>query len=426
MALLIFAGSLLGTMAIGLPIAFALMVCALSLMLYLGMNDIQILAQNMWNGANSFPLLAVPFFMAAGEFMNAGGMTRRIINIAMAWVGHINGGLGYVAIFAAIIMASLSGSAAADTAALAAVLLPLMREAGYTLNRAGGLIGAGGIIAPVIPPSVAMILYGVTGQVSITKLFLAGIVPGLLMGLSLVITWRLLAGKENVKVTPKSSMMERGKKTLSGFWALLLPVLIIGGLRLGYFTPTEAAVIAAAYSLFVGVFIYREIRLSDLYRLALNAAKTTAVVMFLVAAASVSAWLIAAANIPAQLSEVLQPVMHSRILLTVTLMLLILLIGMAMDLTPTILVMTPVLMPILKEGGIDPVYFGVLFVMNTSIGLITPPVGTVLNIICGIGKMGMDKLVRGIWPFLLAEVFVLFLLVLFPEIIMWPLALMTR
>lgn len=425
MALLIFVGSLLLSMFIGLPIAFSLIICALSLMYFLDMTDIQIITQNMWNGANNFPLLAVPFFMLAGEFMNAGGMTKRIIGIAMTWVGHVRGGMGYVAVFAAIIMASLSGSAAADTAALAAILLPMMREAGYKLNRTGGLIGAGGIIAPVIPPSVAMILYGVTGQISITKLFLAGIVPGIIMGIGLLLTWRLLAKSENVQTSPKSTLRERLKKTREGFWALLLPVIIIGGLRIGIFTPTEAAVIAAAYSLFVGVFIYRGINLGSLYGLMLNAAKTTAVIMFLVAAASVSAWLIAAADIPAQLTELLAPVMYNQTLLILTLMLLIFIIGTAMDLTPTILVMTPVLVPLIKQAGIDPVYFGVLFVINTSIGLITPPVGTVLNVICGIGKISMDELVKGILPFLLTCVVILILLVLFPQLVLFPLALMT-
>ena len=425
MALLIFAGSLLLSMFIGLPIAFSLIICAISLMYFLDMTDIQIITQNMWNGANNFSLLAVPFFMLAGEFMNAGGMTKRIIGIAMAWVGHVRGGMGYVAVFAAIIMASLSGSAAADTAALAAILLPMMREAGYKLNRTGGLIGAGGIIAPVIPPSVAMILYGVTGQISITKLFLAGIVPGVIMGMGLLLTWRLLAKSENVQTSPKTTLRDRLKKTREGFWALLLPVIIVGGLRIGIFTPTEAAVIPAANSLFVGVFIYRGINLGSLYGLMLNAAKTTAVIMFLVSAASVSAWLIAAADIPAQLTELLAPVMHSQTLLILTLMLLIFIIGTAMDLTPTILVMTPVLVPLIKQAGIDPVYFGVLFVMNTSIGLITPPVGTVLNVICGIGKMSMDELVKGIWPFLLTCVAILILLVLFPQLVLFPLALMT-
>ncbi|MFA9441121.1 TRAP transporter large permease subunit [Uliginosibacterium sp. sgz301328] len=426
MTMLVFIGALLGTMALGLPIAFALLVTGLVLMFWLGLTDPQIVMQNMWDGANSFPLLAVPFFMVAGEFMNAGGMTRRIIAIAMAWVGHIRGGLGYVAVIAAVIMASLSGSAVADTAALAAVLLPMMRASNYNVYRAGGLIGAGGIIAPIIPPSIPMILYGVSGQVSVTKLFMAGIVPGMLMGMALILTWRFYAHKEKVHTAPKASMKERLSKTGEGFWALLLPIVIIGGLKTGVFTPTEAAVTAAAYSLVVGLFVYREIKLKDTCRLFLNAAKTTSIVMFLVATASVSAWLITAADIPMQLAGLLAPVMDKPVLLTLTLMLMVLLIGTAMDLTPTVLIMTPVLMPILKQGNIDPVYFGVLFIMNVSIGLITPPVGTVLNVVCGVGKLSMEKLIKGIWPFLLAETLVLLSLVVFPELVLVPLKWMTH
>jgi tripartite ATP-independent transporter DctM subunit len=422
MTIVIFIVALLGAMAIGLPVSFSLLVTGLSLMFYLGFDDPQIVIQNMWEGANSFPLLAVPFFMVAGEFMNAGGMTRRIIDIATIWVGHIKGGLGYVVVFAAIIMASLSGSAVADTAALAAVLIPLMRKAGYNVHRAGGLIAAGGVIAPVLPPSIPLILYGVQGQVSITKLFMAGIVPGIMMGVAILIAWRLCANKEvNVVQQPKASWSVRIKSLRQGVWALALPVIIIGGLRAGYFTPTEAAVIAAAYALFVGMFVYREITYKNVFGMFLNAAKTTAVVMFLVAAASVSAWLITAADIPMMLIEMLEPVMHNQMLLIFTLMILILVISMAMDLTPTVLILTPVLMPILSKAGIDPVYFGILFIMNVSISLLTPPVGSVLNVVCGLGKMRMEKLVQGVWPFLLAELIVLFLLVAFPSLVMVPL-----
>jgi tripartite ATP-independent transporter DctM subunit len=422
MTIVIFLVALLGAMAIGLPVSFSLLVTGLSLMFYLGFDDPQIVIQNMWEGANSFPLLAIPFFMVAGEFMNAGGMTRRIIDIATIWVGHIKGGLGYVVVFAAIVMASLSGSAVADTAALAAVLIPLMRKAGYNPHRAGGLIAAGGVIAPVLPPSIPLILYGVQGQVSITKLFMAGIVPGLMMGVAILFAWRLCANKEvNVVQQPKASWSVRIKSLRQGLWALALPVIIIGGLRAGFFTPTEAAVIAAAYALFVGMFIYREITYKNVFGMFLNAAKTTAVVMFLVAAASVSAWLITAADIPMMLIEILAPVMDNQMLLIFTLMILILVISMAMDLTPTVLIMTPVLMPILSQAGIDPVYFGVLFIMNVSISLLTPPVGSVLNVVCGLGKMRMEKLVQGVWPFLFAELIVLFLLVLFPGLVMVPL-----
>jgi tripartite ATP-independent transporter DctM subunit len=422
----VFITSLLGLMALGMPVAFALIGCGLVMMLYMGITDPQIVIQNMWDGANSFPLLAVPFFMLAGELMNAGGMTRRIITMAMAWIGHIRGGLGYVAVVAAVIMASLSGSAVADTAALASVLIPLMRNAGYNINRSCGLIACGGIIAPVIPPSIGMIIFGVTGGVSITKLFIAGIVPGVLMGIAIMLAWRWSIQRDNPRVEPRRSMAERLTETRNALWALVLPVVIIGGLKFGLFTPTEAAVIAAAYSLFVGVVVYREIKLPELFALMYRAAETTAVIMFLVAAAGVSAWLITTANIPQQLAQMVEPFMGNKMLLTAVLMLLVLIVGTALDFTPTVLIMTPVLMPVVKQAGIDPVYFGVLFIMNNAIGLVTPPVGTVLNVVCGVAKVPMTGVIKGVVPFMIAQTIVLALLVVFPQIVMWPLQMMSR
>ena len=426
MTVFIFITSLLALMALGMPVAFALIGCGLCMMYFMGMTDPQIVIQNMWDGANSFPLLAVPFFMLAGEFMNAGGMTRRIIIMAMAWVGHIRGGLGYVAVAAAIIMAALSGSAVADTAALASVLVPLMRNAGYNINRSCGLIACGGIIAPIIPPSIGFILYGVTGGVSITKLFIAGIVPGALMGLSIMLAWRWCTKKDEMRVEAKTSITVKLQETRKAAWALVLPVVIVGGLKIGVFTPTEAAVIAAAYSLFVGLCIYREIKISQLFGLFLRAAETTAVIMFLVSAAGVSAWLITAADIPGQLAQMVEPFMGNKMLLTFVLMLLVLIVGTALDMTPTILIMTPVLMPVLKQAGIDPVYFGVLFMINNAIGLVTPPVGTVLNVVCGVARIPMSGAIKGVVPFMIAQTVVLFLLVAVPEIVMLPLKWMTR
>ena len=327
---------------------------------------------------------------------------------------------------AAVIMASLSGSAVADTAALAAVLVPLMRDAGYNINRSCGLIACGGIIAPVIPPSIGMIIFGVAGGVSITKLFIAGIVPGILMGVAIMIAWRWSIKKDNPKVEPKRSTAERLVETRRALWAIVLPVVIIGGLKFGFFTPTEAAVIAAVYSLFVGVVVYREIKVGQLFDLFYRAAETTAIVMFLVAAAGVSAWLITTANIPQQLADMVQPLMGNQMLLLAVLMLLILVVGSALDFTPTVLIMTPVLMPVIKQAGIDPVYFGILFIMNNAIGLVTPPVGTVLNVVCGVAKVPMRGVIWGVMPFMIAQVTVLVLLVIFPQIVMWPLEFMTR
>jgi tripartite ATP-independent transporter DctM subunit len=390
-------------------------------MLHLDNFDTQIVSQNLINGADNFPLMAVPFFMLAGELMNAGGMSRRIVNSALVWVGHFRGGLGYVAVFAAIIMASLSGSAVADTAALAAVLMPMMRDAGYRMDRSAGLIAAGGIIAPVIPPSIGFILFGVIGGVSISKLFMAGIFPGILMGLALMVTWWIVARKDQVKTSPRVPLKARLKVTADAFWSYLLAVLIIGGMKMGVFTPTEAAVVAVVYSLLVGMFIYREIKVKQLYGLVLAAAKTSSVVMFLVAAALVSAWLITVANIPAQVVELLRPFIDNPKLLMVMLMLLVLVVGTALDFAPTVLILTPVLMPLVREAGIDPVYFGVLFIINNAIGLLTPPVGTVLNVVCGVGRIPMHEVIKGVMPFLLSQVVVMGFLIAFPQLVLTPL-----
>ncbi len=427
MTVSVFVFSLLGAMAIGMPIAYALLVCGLALMWFMAATgalpafDSQILAQRFVDGADNFPLLAVPFFLLAGEFMNAGGLSRRIVNLAMAWVGHFRGGLGYVAVMAAIIMASLSGSAVADTAALAALLIPMMKRAGYEVNRSAGLIASGGIIAPVIPPSIGMIVFGVAGNVSITKLFLAGIVPGILMGLAIGITWWWVAKRDRIQPAPRMSMTQRLKITAEGFWALALPVVILGGMKMGVFTPTEAAVVAAVYSFVVGMFVYRELKVRELYGLVLAAGKTTAVVMFLVAAAMVSAWLITVANIPGEVVKLLEPFMGNKMLLMFIMMVLVVVIGTALDFTPTVLILTPVLMPVVLKAGIDPVYFGVMFIMNNAIGLITPPVGTVLNVVSGVARISLDDAFKGVMPFFLAQLAVLFLLVLFPVIVLVPL-----
>ena len=407
MTIFVFLGSLIGCMAIGMPIAYALILCGVALMLHLDIFDAQIIATNIINGADSFPLMAVPFFMLAGEIMNTGGLSRRIVTFAMALVGHVRGGLGYVTVLAGCILAAVSGSAVADAAALSALLVPMMVAAGHDKARSGGLVAAAGIIGPVIPPSIGFVLFGVAGGLSITKLFLAGIFPGLLLGLSLTITWWWLMRNEELVTQQRKSIREVGQALIDGFWALILPGIIIFGLKLGVFTPTEAAVVAAVYALFVSVFIYRELKPKQLYFVFLGAARTTGVIMFLVAASLVSAWLITVAELPDKIVYLLNPFMDSPILLMFVMMFLVFLIGGPMDMTPTILILTPILLPVAKKAGIDPIYFGVLFIMNNAIGLITPPVGTVLNVVCGVSKLKMDELIKGVWPFLIAESFIL-------------------
>jgi tripartite ATP-independent transporter DctM subunit len=420
MTIAVFLGALLGAMALGIPIAFSLLLCGAALMWHMDMFDAQILAQNVIEGSNSFPLLAVPFFMLAGEIMNTGGLSRRIVDFAMALLGHIRGGMGYVTILAACLLSALSGSAVADAAALTSLLLPMMVKAGHDKARSGGLIAACGVIGPIIPPSIGFVIFGVAANVSISKLFLAGIMPGVMLAAGLWITWWWLTRKEQLSPPPKQPRSEVIAALRRATWALMLPVIILVGLRMGVFTPTEAAVVAAVYALFVAGVIYRELTWKQLIEVFTASAKTTAVVMFLVAAAMVSAWMITVANLPNQVIELLSPLLDRPKLLMFAIMILCMIVGTAMDMTPTILILTPVLMPLVKAAGIDPVYFGVLFIINNSIGLVTPPVGTVLNVVAGVGRMRMDEVTRGVMPFMAVQFIVMFLMVLFPSMVMVP------
>ena len=422
-AFLVFSLGMLVLMGTGMNMGLALVLTGAGMAWVLDFFDAQLLAQNLVAGVDSFPLLAVPFFVLAGELMNAGGISRRIIDMAQSWVGHIRGGLGYVAIGAAVLMASMSGSALADTAALATILLPMMRQQGYPMNTSAGLLASGGIIAPIIPPSMPFVIYGVTTNTSISALFLSGIVPGLMMGVGLIFTWRwVLRGIDLPPGREPLPMRERLRSTAKAFWALLMPVIIIGGMKTGVFTPTEAAVVAAFYALAVSLFVHREMKLFDVYGVLVRAAKTTSIVLFLCAGAQVCSYMITLADLPSVLTGWLGPLVENPRVLMAVMMIVLILVGTALDLTPTILIMAPVMLPIAVKAGIDPVYFGLMFVLNGTIGLITPPVGTVLNVVAGVGRISMHSVIKGVNPFLMTYVLILALLVVFPQLVTAPVA----
>ena len=421
-AFIVFVLGMLVLMGIGMNMAFALLLTGAAMAWVMDFWDTQLLAQNMVAGVDSFPLLAVPFFILAGELMNSGGISKRIIDMAQAWVGHVRGGLGYVAIGAAVLLSAMSGSALADAAAMSAILLPMMRKHGYPVASSAGLIAAGSVIGPIIPPSMAFVIYGVTTNTSISALFVSGIVPGLVMGVALVVAWRVVLRKMTLTSSPAVPMAERLRLTARAVWALLMPVIIIGGMKSGVFTPTEAAVVAAFYALVVSLFIHREMKISALHGVLVRAAKTTAVVMFLCAGAQVASYMITLADLPGVLGGWLGPLVENPRLLMAVMMIVLVIIGTALDLTPTILIFAPVMLPIAVKAGIDPVYFGLMFILNGAIGLITPPVGTVLNVVAGVGRLPMHQVIKGVNPFLLSYTLVLALFVIFPQIVTAPVA----
>ena len=422
LAFIVFSAGMLVLMGMGMNMALALVLTGAGMAWVLGFWDTQLLAQNLVAGVDSFPLLAVPFFILAGELMNSGGISKRIIDMAQAWVGHIRGGLGYVAIGAAVLMASMSGSALADTAALATILLPMMRRQGYPMATSAGLLASGGIIAPIIPPSMPFVIYGVTTNTSISALFISGIVPGLIMGAGLIVAWRVVLRSIDLPAGEPLPMRDRLRATAKAFWAMLMPVIIIGGMKTGIFTPTEAAVVAAFYALVIALFVHREMHWAEIHAVLVRAARTTAIVMFLCAGAQVASYMITLADLPTVLTHWLGPLVeHPRTLMAV-MMIVLVLIGTALDLTPTILIFAPVMLPIAAKAGIDPVYFGLMFVLNGAIGLITPPVGTVLNVVAGVGRLSMHQVIKGVNPFLVTYTLILVVFTLFPQIVTAPVA----
>jgi tripartite ATP-independent transporter DctM subunit len=425
MALLVFMGALFVFLALGVPIAIALGSCAIVLMIFLQTFDPSMMAQQMIAATNNYALMAIPFFMLAGEIMSRGGLSERIVEAANLIVGRIRGGLGYTAIVASILFAGLSGSAVADAAALGAILIPLMLKNGYNKGRAAGFICSGAVIAPIIPPSIPMIVLGTTVSLSISRMFMSGLFPGLILGLALMVVWFFVVRKDGYNDIKHYTGAECWKILKESLPALFMPILIIGGIRLGVFTPTEAGAFSVVYALAVCKFFYHDLDMKKFRDICTGAVRSTATVMFIVATASAVGWLITIAQIPTLAVSMMKPLIGHPKMLLLMLNVFLFIMGMVMDLTPNILIFAPVLFPVIEAAGIDPYFFALIMVLNLSVGLITPPVGTVLYVGCSVADISFSKLVKGIWPFLIVELLVLLTLTMFPQLVLVPLNALT-
>ena len=424
MELFVFLGSLFALLFTSLPIAIVLFTCCLILLWFLDMADDMPyqLAFQVISGTDNYILITVPFFILAGEIMKHGGISRQLIEFAQVIVGRFRGGLGYVTILACMLFAGLSGVAIADVSALGGMLIPMMVASGYNKARATGLVCSAALTAPIIPPSLPLIILGVTAGLSIGRLFVMGIVPGILLGMSIMVAWFIMVRRDNVTDVTKVPLNKVIPITIKAIPAILLPVIIIVGIRMGAFTPTEGGAVACVYAFLVATLINRQLKLKNIPALCYDAMRSTAVVMFIVGGASAIGWMITIADVPAQLVELMSGLVDHRIMLLIVLNILLLALGMVMDITPITLIFTPVIFPLVEAAGIDVYYFAIIMILNLCLGLLTPPVGTVLYIGCSVSKLKMGQVVRGIGPFLIAEFLFLLLCLVFPQIITAPAA----
>ncbi|MEB3101808.1 TRAP transporter large permease [Ferviditalea candida] len=419
--LLLIAIVLFALMLIGVPIAISLSLASIcAIVLSAVPVPLTVVAQRFFTSVDSFALLAIPFFMLAGELMMTGSMAKRITNFAFACVGWSVGGLAQVSTLASMFFAGISGSGAADTAAIGKMMIPAMEKKGYDKAFAASTIATAGTIAVVIPPSIPMIVYGVTAGVSIGALFTAGIMPGILIGFSLMFLNYFISKKKGYDKEKSTFQFPEFRKTLKeGIWALLLPLIIIVGIRAGVFTPTESAAIAAAYALVVGMFVYKDLKLKHLPEIFQRAAVTTSMVIFIIAAANLFGWILTADQIPQKLADLIIRVTENPYMILLLINILLLIAGCFLNASAAITILTPLLLPLTNAVGIDPVFLGLVIVVNLSIGLITPPVGLDLFIVQGIANVEFGRLVRAIFPFILLLAVDLLIITYFPDLSMW-------
>ncbi len=415
--MLILLGTFFVMLVIGVPVGFA-MFC--SSVLFMITNDIDLVmsAQRMAAGVDSFPLLAVGFFVLAGNIMNQGGITRRIFAFADHFVGHLTGGLAHSNVLASIIFSGMSGSAIADTGGLGAIELEAMKEGGYDEDFSLAVTGASSIIGPIIPPSVPIVIFGVAAGASIGRLFAAGVVPGIMLGLGMMILNYFYCKKKNYRKRAKATLKEKILATGHAFFSLLTPMIIIGGIILGIFTPTEAAIVAVVYAIILSL-LYKEINVSDIPGYLMETLNVITGVLFIVASATLFSWLLTITQVPQMLAASIMAVTTNKYLALLLINIFLLIIGLFMDITPAIVILTPVLMPVMASLGINPVHFGILLIVNLMIGLLTPPVGMILYVLSNVSKVPFERIAKAIVPYILICIVVLLVITYAPALVMF-------
>ena len=403
---------------IGVPVAFVLGLTPMVAMISQGDTPLILIAQRIFTGIDDPILMAIPFFILAGNLMSRGGMTRRLVTFCRVLVGGISGGLAHINVIISMIFAGITGAAVADTSAVGSILIPAMKDEGYDSDFASAVTATSSTIGPVIPPSIPFIIYGVLGEVSIASLFLAGIVPGLLLGLSQMgVVWHY----SRVRGYPKGerpSFKEAVKAVADAVLVLIMPIIILGGILSGVFTPTESACIAVFYALIIGFFVYRNLRVRDLPGILIETGATSSLVMLVIGMASIFSWILASEQVPQMVTESILSLTGNKILILLLVNVILLVIGTFMETTASLIILTPVLLPLMTRIGVDPLHFGVIIVLNLVIGLTTPPVGVCLFIACSIGRNRIEDLSRAIIPFLLASIAVLVVCTYWPDLIM--------
>lgn len=417
MTMAVLFGSFALLLLLTVPIGIAIGLSTLVTIIYAGSLPVDFLAKELITAVDSFPLMAVPFFILAGEIMGKGGISERLFNVANALVGNRTGGFAIATIITCMFFAAISGSGPATVAAIGGIMIPAMIRQGYDRKFATAVVATAGSIGVIIPPSIPMVIYGVSGSVSIGDLFIAGIIPGVLVGLSMIVWAYIYSKKKGYKgLEEPTSIKKVGKSVWDAKWALLIPVIILGGIYGGIFTPTEAAVIAVVYGLFASMIIYRELKFKELPKVIVDSALTTATVLIIVGTANAFGRLLTIEQIPGQIAGALLSISTNSIIIILLITILLLVVGMFMDTLAAIIILTPILLPVAIQIGYDPVHFGIIMVVNLAIGFFTPPVGVNLFVASGISGVSIESLSRAVMPFLIAMLMTLLIIVFVPQL----------